>query len=73
VRRDTAAKNQVKVRGLWPEVDKLRRLLRGASHQTGWTGAIARATNIFATNTPQQVIELGKLAIAPAAREERTK
>jgi hypothetical protein len=38
----------------------------GASHQTGWTGAIARAIHIFATNTPQQVIELGKLVITPA-------
>jgi hypothetical protein len=44
----------------------------GASHQTGWTGAIARAMHLFATNTPQQVIELGKLVIATASREERT-
>jgi hypothetical protein len=45
----------------------------GASHQTGWTGAIARAMHIFATNTPQEVIELGKLAVARASDEERTK
>jgi hypothetical protein len=44
----------------------------GASHQTGWTGAIARAMHLFATNTPQQVIELGKLVIATASGEERT-
>jgi hypothetical protein len=43
----------------------------GASHQTGWTRAIARAMHIFATNTPQQVIELGKLAIAVALVERR--
>jgi hypothetical protein len=29
--------------------------------------------HIFATNTPQEVIELGKLVIAVASREERTK
>ena len=44
----------------------------GASHQTGWTGAIARAMHLFATNTPQQVIELGELVIATASREKRT-
>jgi hypothetical protein len=34
----------------------------GASHQTGWTGIIARAMHLFATTTAQQVLELGKLA-----------
>jgi hypothetical protein len=34
----------------------------GASHQTGWTGAIARAMHLFATTTPAQVIALGKRA-----------
>jgi hypothetical protein len=34
----------------------------GASHQTGWTGIIARAMHLFATTTPEQVLELGKLA-----------
>jgi hypothetical protein len=34
----------------------------GASHQTGWTGMIARAMHLFATTTPEQVIELGKEA-----------
>jgi hypothetical protein len=33
-----------------------------ASHQTGWTGIIARAMHLFATTTPEQVLELGKLA-----------
>jgi len=34
----------------------------GASHQTGWTGIIARAMHLFATTTPQQALELGKEA-----------
>jgi hypothetical protein len=34
----------------------------GASHQTGWTGVIARAMHMFATLTPEQVLEGGKKA-----------
>jgi hypothetical protein len=34
----------------------------GASHQTGWTGVIARIMHLFATTTPEQVLELGKMA-----------
>jgi hypothetical protein len=34
----------------------------GASHQTGWTGLIARAMHLFATTTAEQVLELGKTA-----------
>ncbi|HOW64417.1 MAG TPA: glucosidase [Candidatus Paceibacterota bacterium] len=34
----------------------------GASHQTGWTGLIARAMHLFATTTADQVLELGKVA-----------
>jgi hypothetical protein len=34
----------------------------GASHQTGWTGVIARVMHFFATTNPAQVLELGKLA-----------
>ncbi|HEU5304861.1 MAG TPA: hypothetical protein VFU40_09485, partial [Gemmatimonadales bacterium] len=34
----------------------------GANHQTGWTGIVARAMHLFATTTPQQVLELGKRA-----------
>jgi hypothetical protein len=34
----------------------------GASHQTGWTGIIARAMHLFATTTGQQVLELGQRA-----------
>jgi hypothetical protein len=31
----------------------------GASHQTGWTGVIARAMHLFATVTPEQLLEGG--------------
>lgn len=34
----------------------------GASHQTGWTGAIARAIHLFATQTPQSLLN-DKLAL----------
>ena len=34
----------------------------GASHQTGWTGIVARTMHLFATTTPEHVLELGKLA-----------
>jgi hypothetical protein len=34
----------------------------GASHQTGWTGIIARGMHIFATTTAEQALELGKAA-----------
>jgi hypothetical protein len=34
----------------------------GASHQTGWTGIVARAMHLFATTTPEQVLDLGKTA-----------
>jgi hypothetical protein len=34
----------------------------GASHQTGWTGIIARVMHLFATTTAEQMLELGKMA-----------
>jgi hypothetical protein len=34
----------------------------GASHQTGWTGIIARSMHLFATTTAAQVLELGSAA-----------
>jgi hypothetical protein len=34
----------------------------GASHQTGWTGIIARAMHMFATTTSEQVLKLGTSA-----------
>jgi hypothetical protein len=33
----------------------------GASHQTGWTGVVARLMHFFATSTPEQILEVGKL------------
>ncbi|MFN0198533.1 MAG: MGH1-like glycoside hydrolase domain-containing protein [Planctomycetaceae bacterium] len=36
----------------------------GASHQTGWTGVIARAMHLFATMTPDQILKGGKMAYA---------
>jgi hypothetical protein len=36
----------------------------GASHQTGWTGVIARLMQLFATRTAEQTLELGKTAVA---------
>ncbi|HSZ57963.1 MAG TPA: hypothetical protein VK797_20025 [Tepidisphaeraceae bacterium] len=42
----------------------------GASHQTGWTGAIARLMHVFATTTAEQVLELGqKAAIVETASQ----
>jgi Mannosylglycerate hydrolase MGH1-like glycoside hydrolase domain len=34
----------------------------GASHQTGWTGVVARGMHVFATSTAEQFLELGKAA-----------
>jgi len=34
----------------------------GASHQTGWTGIIARAMHLFATTTAEQALQLGSVA-----------
>jgi len=34
----------------------------GASHQTGWTGIVARMMHLFATTTAEQALELGKRA-----------
>jgi hypothetical protein len=36
----------------------------GASHQTGWTGIIARLMHLFATLTPAEVLEGGKKTYA---------
>jgi hypothetical protein len=36
----------------------------GASHQTGWTGIIARIMHLFATSTGKEFLELGKVAAA---------
>jgi Glycosyl hydrolase family 63 C-terminal domain len=34
----------------------------GAGHQTGWTGIVARMMHLFATTTPKQAVELGRIA-----------
>jgi hypothetical protein len=34
----------------------------GASHQTGWTGIIARIMHLFATTTSEKALDLGKVA-----------
>ncbi len=33
----------------------------GASHQTGWTGLVARSLHLFATITPERVLASGKI------------
>jgi hypothetical protein len=44
----------------------------GASHQTGWTGVIARMMHLFATTTPAQVLELGQKVAVIETASERT-
>jgi hypothetical protein len=44
----------------------------GASHQTGWTGIVARAMHLFATTTAEQVLELGKLAPVVEVQKPRS-
>jgi hypothetical protein len=34
----------------------------GASHQTGWTGIVARAMHLFASTTAEQMLQLGRRA-----------
>jgi hypothetical protein len=34
----------------------------GASHQTGWTGVVARLLHLFASSTPEEFLELGAKA-----------
>ncbi|MFL6578421.1 MAG: MGH1-like glycoside hydrolase domain-containing protein, partial [Povalibacter sp.] len=43
----------------------------GASHQTGWTGCIARMMHLFATVSPEQVRKLGHKAVLIKEDEER--
>ena len=35
----------------------------GASHQTGWTGVVARLMHVFATSTAEEFLELGRTAV----------
>jgi hypothetical protein len=43
----------------------------GASHQTGWTGVIARGLHLFATTTSEQMLELGKAAAITEVEKPR--
>jgi hypothetical protein len=43
----------------------------GASHQTGWTGLVARGLHLFATSNAQEFLELGKLAAAAETAPEQ--
>jgi hypothetical protein len=43
----------------------------GASHQTGWTGVVARLMHAFATVSAEQVLELGKSAGTAATSAPR--
>ena len=40
----------------------------GASHQTGWTGIVARLMHFFASTSAEQTLELGKSAVAHSHR-----
>ena len=44
----------------------------GASHQTGWTGVIARSMHLFATSTADEFLALGKLAAILDLEPEKT-
>ncbi len=44
----------------------------GASHQTGWTGSIARMMHLFATTTPDQLLQLGKIAAVIELQKPRS-
>jgi hypothetical protein len=41
----------------------------GASHQTGWTGVVARLMHLFSTVSAEQILELGKAAPSMEARD----
>ena len=44
----------------------------GASHQTGWTGIVARLMQFFATVRPEQVLETGAWSAVRAASQAKT-
>jgi hypothetical protein len=43
----------------------------GASHQTGWTGIVARLMHLFATTTSEQVLQTGKMAAVVEVEKPR--
>jgi len=42
----------------------------GASHQTGWTGLIARVVDLFARLTPEELLQASKTVAATMTREQ---
>jgi len=42
----------------------------GASHQTGWTGLVARSLDLFARVTPEMAMETPKTAMAEITRDQ---
>jgi hypothetical protein len=44
----------------------------GASHQTGWTGIVARLMHLFATTTAEKVLDVGKMAAFTEMEREQT-
>jgi hypothetical protein len=44
----------------------------GASHQTGWTGIVARTMHLFATTTPERVRDFGRAAASETPAPPRT-
>jgi hypothetical protein len=45
----------------------------GASHQTGWTGTVARLLHLFATMKPEAILERGKAAYAETSAASRSR
>ena len=44
----------------------------GASHQTGWTGAIARLMHLFATTPADRMLDIGKEAVIIQEKPRRS-
>ncbi len=45
----------------------------GASHQTGWTGVVARSMHLFATTTAEQMLQMGAKAGVIEVQEGRNR
>jgi hypothetical protein len=43
----------------------------GASHQTGWTGVVARAMHLFATSTPERVLEYTTKSVSAPSEAQK--
>lgn len=41
--------------------------------QTGWTGIVARMMHLFATTTPEQALEAGKMAAVVEVEKPKTR